>query len=181
MARAWGGMLAGAAALLMLAGGAVAEDLALEAFHGTFQGSGIARSDVSDYFGLTVRDLDVTMAPAGAGFSITWTTVLRQSGNPDNPDIRHKSATLEFAPSTRPGLYRARSNGDAVAGAPLAWAYVRGHTLTIHLLAVSDSGDYEMQTYHRTLTGLGMELEFINVGNGETIRRVEGRLTKRAN
>ena len=44
----------------------------------------------------------------------------------------------------------------------------------------TDDGTYEMQTYKRVLSGLGMELEFTSVSDGTTLRRVEGRLTKRA-
>jgi len=50
----------------------------------------------------------------------------------------------------------------------------------MHSLVVLDDGSYVMQTYNRTLSDMGMELEFISVQNGETVRRVEGRLTKHA-
>jgi hypothetical protein len=171
---------------LVLLGGAIAgaragEQLSIEAFYGNFQGSGIARSDASEYFGLTLRDFDVTVRPEGAGISISWTTVLRQGGDPDNPDMRRKSNSLIFAPSDIPGVYRAVDSGDALAGQPVAWAYVHGYTLTMHSLVVLESGDYVMQTYNRTLSDMGMALEFISVQNGETVRRVEGRLTKRTN
>lgn len=162
-------------------GARAGETLSIEAFYGNFQGSGIARSDASDYFGLTLRDFDVTIRPEGAGISIAWTTVLRQGGDPDNPDVRRKSNSLIFAPSDSPGVYRAAGSGDALAGQPVAWAYVHGYTLTMHSLVVLDGGDYVMQTYNRTLSDMGMALEFISVQNGETVRRVEGRLTKRAN
>ena len=162
-------------------GAKAAEQLPLEAFYGNFQGSGIARTDASDYFGLTLRDFDVTIRPQGAGMSISWTTVLRQGGDPDNPDVRRKSNSLDFVPSDLPGVYRAASSGDALAGQPLAWAYVNGYTLTVHSLVVLEGGGYVMQTYQRTLSDMGMALEFISIKNGETARRVEGRLTKRTN
>ena len=107
--------------------------------------------------------------------------VLRQGGDPDNPDVRRKSNSLTFVPSDLPGVYRATTSGDALAGQPLAWAYVDGYTLTVHSLVVLDGGGYVMQTYHRTLSDMGMALEFISIKNGETARRVEGRLTKRIN
>ena len=160
-------------------GAKAAEQLSIEAFYGNFQGSGIARTDASDYFGLTLRDFDVTVRPEGTGISISWTTVLRQGGDPDNPDVRRKSNNLSFVPSDLPGVYRATNSGDALAGQPLAWAYVDGYTLTVHLLVVLDSGGYVMQTYNRTLSDMGMALEFISIKNGETARKVEGRLTKR--
>ncbi len=179
-------MCAAAALVLVLLSSAIpgaraGEQLSIEAFYGNFQGSGIARTDASDYFGLTARDFDVTVRPEGAGIEISWTTVLRQGGDPDNPNVRRKSSTMVFVPSDSPGVYRAAESGDALAGQPLAWAYVKGYTLTVHSLVVLDSGDYVMQTYNRTLSDMGMTLEFISIENGETARRVEGRLTKRAN
>lgn len=167
---------------LSLQGARAADELAVEAFYGNYRGSGISRSDVSDYFGLTVRDLDVTInGAAGGGFTVEWTTVIREGGSPDNPDIRRKSDRLTFAPTTRPGVFRADRTGDPLAGEPLTWAHLEGYTLTIHTVSVLDSGDYVVQTYNRTLSDLGMELEFISVRSGETMRRVEGRLTKYAN
>ncbi|MBR46314.1 MAG: hypothetical protein CMM31_07520, partial [Rhodospirillaceae bacterium] len=79
------------------------------------------RSDASDYLGLTLRDFDVTVRPEGSGISIAWTTVLRQAGDPDNPDVRRKSNTLLFEPSGQPGVYRAVGSGNVLAGEPLAW------------------------------------------------------------
>lgn len=165
----WGAAMPGAQA---------AEQLSIEAFYGNFKGSGIARSDASDYFGLTLRDIDVTVRPEGAGISIAWTTVLRQGGDPDNPNVRRKSNSVNFVPSELSGVYRAIDSGDALARQPVAWAYVNGYTLTMHSLVVLDGGDYVMQTYNRTLSEMGMALEFISVQNGQTVRRVEGRLTK---
>jgi hypothetical protein len=116
--------------------------------------------------------------PEGAGISIAWTTVLRQGGDPDNPNVRRKSNSVNFVPSELSGVYRAIDSGDALARQPVAWAYVNGYTLTMHSLVVLDGGDYVMQTYNRTLSDMGMALEFISVQNGQTVRRVEGRLTK---
>ena len=96
-----------------------ADNLPIDAFFGKFVGSGIARSDVSDYFGLTVRDLDVTIAGAGGGaVAITWTTVIRQGGDPDNPDIRKKSAQVILEPIRR----RQALRNDALYHHPRALA-----------------------------------------------------------
>jgi len=158
-----------------------ADTLSIEAFFGNYRGSGISRSDVSDYFGLTVRDLDVTIEGAGNGFTVAWTTVIRQGGNPDNPDVRRKSDRLTFQPSANPGVYHASGGDDPLHGKPLTWARLQGYTLTIHSVSILESGDYVVQTYNRTLSDLGMALEFISIHSGETVRRVEGRLTKYAN
>lgn len=178
------GACAGLAALLILLlgqpGRAAAGDLSIEAFYGNFAGSGIARSDDSDYFGLTVRDFDVTIRPAPNGLSISWTTVIRQGGDPATPDIRRKADSLVFMSTDRAGVYRAANAGDPLSGAPFAWARLADQTLTVHSLAVLDDGGYVMQTYNRTVNDLGMALEFISVRDGETARRVTGRLTKQS-
>lgn len=183
MQKAIAGVAVAVLALVILwsaaPGAKAGEQLSIEAFYGNFQGSGIARTDSSDYFGLTLRDFDVTIRPEGAGISISWTTVLRQGGDPDNPDVRRKSNNLTFVPSDLPGVYRAANSGDALSGQPLAWAYVEGYTLTVHSLVVLNTGGYVMQTYNRTLSDMGMALQFISIKNGETARKVEGRLTKR--
>jgi hypothetical protein len=177
------GAFAGLAALLIaLLGqpGRAADDLSIEAFYGNFAGSGIARTDDSDYFGLTVRDFDVTIRPAPNGISVSWTTVIRQGGDPAMPNIRRKANSLNFVRTDRAGVFRAENAGDPLSGAPFAWARVAGQTFTVHSLVVLDDGGYVMQTYNRTLSDLGMALEFISVRDGETARRVTGRLTKQS-
>lgn len=158
-----------------------AADLAIDAFYGHFQGAGISRSDASDYFGLTVRDFDVTIEPAENGFSVSWTTVLREGGSPEEPNIRRKSAELVFTKGARAGIWEVTGAGNPLIGAPLAWAHIDDNALVIHSMVIIDSGDYAVQTYRRTLTDLGMELLFTSVRSGETTRMVEGRLTKAAN
>ena len=85
---------------------AQAQDATPKAFHGVYSGTGIARSKDSFYFGITMRDLDVEIRPAdGGGFSVKWTTVLRQGGTPENPDVRKKGTTLTFSPAEGGKLY----------------------------------------------------------------------------
>jgi len=78
------------------------EQLSIEAIYGNFQASGIAHTDASGYLSLTSRDFEVTIHPEGTGISIYWTTVLRQGGGPDNPDVQRKSNNLTFLPSDFP-------------------------------------------------------------------------------
>ncbi len=158
-----------------------AQELSIAAFYGTWRGSALSESAVSVYFRLSERDLDVVIGPSGSGFTITWTTVLRQSGDPTNPTVKRRSTTLDFAPAGRPGLWRALNSGDPVAGQPAIWARVKDRTLTINSMVVSDDGGFEMQVYNRTLSGLGMELEFTRVEDGEPVRTAKGRLVKHAN
>ena len=174
------------AGILMLAAFSIsssaawAADLSINAFAGRFVGSGLARDDVSEYFDLSVRDLDVTITIEGAGFSVAWTTVLREGGDPDNPNIKRKSSAMSFVPSGRPGIYRGAQSGDPMSGSAYAWARIKGQTLTVHSLVIDENGSYTMHSYDRTLTGLGMELQFTRVRDGEPTKTVTGKLTKAA-
>ena len=91
---------------LCSAGFAQAENLSPATFYGTFQGSGYAENRDSVYFGTTVRDLDVVIAPSGSGFSVTWTTVIRSGGNPNDPNVKpsrfHQPAKQVFFAARHP-------------------------------------------------------------------------------
>lgn len=176
-------MVAAVALGVLVAGGAAgaAQDLPISAFAGRYVGAGLARNDLSEYFALTARDLDVTIRPQGGGFALSWTTVLREGGDPDNPNVKRKTTARTFVPAGRPGVFRAVPAVDPLSGQPFAWARIRGQTLTVHSLVVAEDGSYEMHTYDRTLTGQGMELRFTRVKDGETTRSVTGTLTKEGN
>ena len=62
---------------LPFAGAAAQDTVSISAFYGQWSGSGVSESNVSLYFRLTSRDLDVTIAPEGNGFVVNWTTVQR--------------------------------------------------------------------------------------------------------
>ena len=149
-----------------------ADDLPLQAFYGHYQGSGVAENSDSLYFGVTVRDLDVHIAPEAPGFSIEWTSVIRGGGDPNNPDVRKRTQRMSFVPSGKPGIFDAIGKQDARSPDGLGWASINERTLTVHVLRITDTGDYVIQTYDRTLEGTGMKLKFVNVANGEPQREV---------
>ncbi len=167
----------------VIAGGpaGAAGDLPITAFFGQFAGKGLARNDMSEYFALTVRDLDVTIMPRGQGFALTWTTVLRQGGDPANPNVKRKSTSLTFIPAGRYNVFRSVPQVDPMSGTAYAWARIKGQTLTVHSLVITGDGSYELHTYDRTLTPLGMELKFTRLRDGEATRSVTARLTKEGN
>lgn len=158
-----------------------AQQLPIDAFFGFFTGSGIAENADSLYFGVTVRDLDVTIGPDGDGFYVEWTSIIRGGGDPAAPDVRERISQMSFEPSERPGIFRSVDNGDPLTGAAYAWAYVANTTLTVHIMAIRDDGGYLINTYDRTLSGNGMELRFTSRRDGESVRTVEARLVKAAN
>ena len=163
------------------AAAAQAQDLTPAHFFGTFQGSGFAEDKDSIYFGTTVRDLDVIIAPAGGGFSVTWTTIIRAGGDPANPKVRRKTQTATFSPTARPGVYRGAPSGDPLSGNPYVWARIEDSTMTVFILTIGSSGAYNMQSYARTLSGYGMDLVFSRIRDGEPVRTARAKLTKAAN
>lgn len=171
------GVLA-AVALLFGTLTARADDLPISAFYGNWQGNGVAENADSIYFAMTTRDFDVVIEAAGDGFQITWTTVIRSGGDPNNPDIRRREATLTFAPAARPGVYESTDSGDPLDGGVLSWARVDENTLSVHQMTLNDNGGFELTTYDRTITSLGMELSFRRLRDGEQVRTVTGRLIK---
>ncbi len=166
-------------ALLVLAApmSTQAQTLPIDAFYGHYQGSGIAENEDSLYFGVTVRDLDVRIGPEADGFFVEWTSVIRGGGDPNNPDVRKRSARVAFSPSDRPNVFTSRTATNAMEGG-LIWARILDQTLTVNVMLVSDNGSYTVQTYNRTLSGTGMTLNFVNTADGEPLRQVEARLVK---
>ena len=159
----------------------LAEDLRTAAFFGQWVGSGIAHSQDSLYFGVTVRDLDVRIGPTSDGFSISWTTVLRQGGDPDNPDVRRRSTAIDFVSSARPRVFHAREAQEPLEGGSYIWARIKERTLTVYIFNIDDDGVYDMQSYARTLSGTGMDLNFTRIRDGEPMRSVNAKLVKAAN
>ncbi len=45
-------------------------------------------------------------------------------------------------------------------------------------MRIAENGSYTIQTYNRTLSGTGMNLNFVNTTDGEPQRQVEARLVK---
>ncbi|MEE8270699.1 MAG: hypothetical protein V3R98_03060 [Alphaproteobacteria bacterium] len=170
------------AALLLVAAmpATAAEDLPLGAFFGTWQGHGVAENADSLYFAITTRDLDVVIKPDGDGFEITWTTVIRSGGDPNDPDVRRREATLEFRATDRPAVFEAESSGNPLEGDVLSWARITENTLTVYQMVLNDGGGYDLTSYDRTISDLGMELVFRRLRDGDAVRSVTGRLIKTA-
>jgi len=168
--------------LLFLATGAVqAQDLTPAHFYGTFQGSGFAEDKDSIYFGTTVRDLNVIIAPSGGGFNVTWTTIIRGGGDPSKPNVRRKTQTVMFSPTDKRNVFRGAPSGDPLSGNRYIWSKIEGNTLTVFIMTISNSGAYNMQSYARTLSGYGMELVFSRIRDGEPVRTARAKLTKASN
>lgn len=174
-------VLAGLAFMALSVPMAQAQDLPLKAFFGHYQGNGIAESSDSLYFGVTMRDMDVVIEPSAQGFFVTWTTVIRQGGDPNNPDIRRKGTEIEFLPTQKPSVFKSSTARDPLDGGQLAWARISERTLVVYLMTIDETGIYSVQSYARTLTGEGMELVFRRITDGQSTREVRARMVKVAN
>jgi hypothetical protein len=128
-----------------------------------------------------MRDMDVVIEPSAQGFFVTWTTVIRQGGDPSNPDIRRKGTEIEFLPTQNPSVFKSATARDPLDGGQLAWARISETTLVVYLMTIDESGVYSVQSYARTLTGEGMELVFRRITDGQSTREVHARLVKVAN
>lgn len=124
------------------------------------------------------REFVVTIAPHGAdGFIVEWATVH------DTERASHlKTHRFTFVPATTaPDVFVAETpplTGGDMIGAPLAWAKRDGATLTVHVMTVVETGDYVVQTYVRTLTPIGLSLEFTRVRSGVVERTIKGTLKR---
>ena len=155
-----------------------AADLSIAAFFGHWKGTALSESEISIYFRLTARDIDVVVGPHGqGGFQITWSTVQRQKGNPDAPKEILKRTTAAFTQSGRGNVFRSAA-ADPMALGGYRWARLGGNSLYIYSMAIRPDGAYEMQVYKRTLSGLGMALEFRRIIDGELARTAKGCLIK---
>lgn len=150
-----------------------------EKFVGEYMGEGVSQSDGE----LTKRDFSVTITPKGQNFVVTWVSVTRN----DDGTLKRKSYTVQFKPKGRSGLYGSAMRSDMFGnqvpldplnGEPYVWARIEGDTLFVYAMLITEDGGYEMQTYERTLTPVGMNLTYSRVRDGKMMRTVEGTLKR---
>jgi hypothetical protein len=153
-------------------------EVSIAAFYGRWVGSGLSASGLSQAFHLTQRDFDVDIQPDGDGFRLTWTTVKRQKGDPANPVVTRGQAVVTFRPAGGRNLWHGADNADPLTGKPYAWARLERQSLVVTTLEIAADGKWEMQIYRRSLSDLGMKLDYTRLSDGEPARNAQGRLTK---
>lgn len=154
----------------------------LKPFFGTYSGKSvnIARGEISE------RELAVTIKPwEKTGFTIEWTAITYRTDG----EQKKAETSIDFYSSSRPGIFASAMRKDvfgnmvsydpvAADATPYVWAALEGDTLTVRALYITDSGEYEIHIYKRTLRPEGLALDFERLRNGEVVTQVEAMLER---
>ena len=125
----------------------------------------------------------MTIAAVKRGFNVSWATISSRAGG----ELKRKSYSIEFRRTNRDNIYQSamrldvfgnESPNNPMKGDPYVWARISGDTLSVYALIVTDSGSYDMQAYHRTLTPDGMTLRFARTVEGEEKKVIDGELKR---
>lgn len=129
------------------------------------------------------RNLRVIIAVTKKGFNLTWTSVSHR----ENGSVRESTYAIEFVPSQREGIYGSAMKTnmfgkqvplDPLKGEPFVWARFENDTLSVFSLFITETGEYELQEYHRTLVDGGLDLLFRRVKNGVPQREITAFLAR---
>ena len=169
-------LLATGLAALSFAGLALAESC-LSPFVGQWVGKATVETLGPTDFPNSVRDVGVTLTEDSAGgFKLEWSTVKRESGDPNQPDEKASDTVVDFAAAGENRWTAAA--GDPAKGHPLWIARLDGTTLIVSGFAITEEGQAELQTYSRTIEDGTMGLVYSRVLEGTVTRRASGTLTK---
>jgi len=153
-----------------------ADALSIADFVGHFRGE--AQVQVGDRFFIQqMRDAEVDLRAEGDGFRLSWTTVIH-SGEGNKPNLRRRNAEMRFVVGPTPRQFRTPESLEPFAEKPTAWAYIDSDTLVVHVLNILTDGNYELQTYERSLSGNVMKLHFFRVFPGRPELVVSAQLTR---
>lgn len=148
-------------------------------FYGEYVGRTVSGEDDS----LNERDINVSIKEIKRGFNIAWSTVIHRTGS----ESKRKSYSIDFRRTNRDNIFQSamrkdvfgtQSPNDPMKGDPYVWARIKGETLSVYALIVTDDGSYDMQAYHRTLTKDGMNLRFSRTVEGEQKKVILGELKR---
>lgn len=164
----------------MLSGNAMAAEL--EDYFGTYVG--VAEVAPLDGGGGEERHIDITISRyKDKGFRIEWIAVSLVDGRRDVPGVERQKHEVLFEPGDRGCCYvqvgkydpfREREALKPMLGEPVRWAVLDDNGLQIYSFAILEQGAYELQSYNRSLTDVGIDLLYELVEDGVVKRRVTG-------
>ena len=166
------------AAVVVVGAAQAASELTIADFVGRYRGE--AHEEPGDRFFVSVlRDVAVELQREGEGFRLAWSTLIRDDAPAAaGPRPRMREALLHFVPAAQPGQFRTPDPPEPFADRPAAWAHIDGNALTVRVMTIGADGDWELQTYVRTLTGDRMTLRFTRTRPGSPDLVVVGELTR---
>jgi hypothetical protein len=154
-------------------------ELPIKSFHGEWRGTALAESETDEDFPSSTRDIAVSIKPTDlGGFTLSWSTLQREKGDPKAPLEVMKSTSVEFIPSALPNRWQAKSSASPYQGGIVYWARLERSTLTLSTFTIDENGKPELQTYRRKVSGNTMKLDFTNVKDGQVVRVVSGSLKR---
>ncbi|MGC1502759.1 MAG: hypothetical protein WA782_01315 [Sulfitobacter sp.] len=151
----------------------------IDRFVGTFTGKAEFAVDGE----VQKRDMSTTIKEEKEGFLLSWTSVTYRS------DGRTKEATytIQFVPSMRENIFQSAMKKnlfgkatplDPLQGEPFVWARFEGDMFSVFSLFINETGDYEVQEFHRTLVEGGLDLVFRRYRNGTLDREIKTLLVR---
>lgn len=148
----------------------------IEAFYGTYKGTGSTREGRT--LPIRNRDLDVTIKAAGGGFSIT--SALRVQGGLFTGKKTLPTTTLTFLPGKTANIWVEKTSKPITEGGPTIFARLQNAVLSVHVLVLRRNGTLASALYERKLVSRGMFLVYRRAHNGRIVRMVFATL-RRAN
>lgn len=147
-------------------------------FVGHFRGE--AQVQAGDRFFIQqLRDTEVDLRAEPDGFRLSWTTVIHYD-KATSSKVRRRNAEMRFIAGPIANQFRTAELLEPFAEKPFAWAYIDGNTLVVHVLSILGDGNYELQTYERSVSGNTMTLHFSRVFPGRPELVVSGKLTRQS-
>jgi hypothetical protein len=161
---------------------ASAADPTIEDFDGVWRGTELRISGDAQELALEPADLDVQIESERDGFRISWTGLARQDGvlAPQKIDAGFRATdrpgiyAFEPGGSSFFGLFASPATGNPLEGETLLWARLAGPTLTVYSLAITDSGDFGLDRYARTLLEGGLDVQYTHRISNNRVVTVEG-------
>ncbi|MDF3416017.1 hypothetical protein HKX54_16230 [Sulfitobacter sp. M57] len=146
----------------------------IDRFEGTFTG----QAEFTVNGAAQKRDMSTTIKAQNDGFVLSWTSVTFRS------DGRTKEATytIQFVPSARDNIFQSAMKKnlfgkatplDPLQGEPFVWARFEGDMFSVFSLFINETGDYEVQEFHRSLAEGGLDLLFRRFRNGTLDREIK--------
>lgn len=182
MLRAFVLLLFGLTILAAPKGAEAVDDISFDAFFGKWSGNAVAETPPGAFFGYTSRDIDIMISPKDKGFTLAWTTVMYLETNSQEPEIRRRSDSIDFVPvPNKPGVFDAVGLDDPHQETGYVWGRIEEQTLYVYSQTIDPRGRYTLQVWERTLTGGGMDLDFLSIQEKQPQRSVKGKLVKVSN